>query len=59
MVKPIIVRTVHLGVVTWSQSGHLVPVDGVVPDKKKALLLYKIVFLLNCQLLIKSNIVDN
>ena len=38
MVEPVIVRTVHLGVVTGSQSGHLVPVDGVVPDQKMALL---------------------
>ena len=38
MVKPVIIRAVHLGVVAWGQSGHLVPVDGVVPDQKVELL---------------------
>ena len=35
MIKPVIVRAVHLGVVARGERGHLVPVDGVIPDEKR------------------------
>ena len=35
VIKPVIVRAVHLGVVARGERGHLVSVDGVIPDKKR------------------------
>ena len=35
VVKPVIIRAVHLGVVARGQCGHLVPVDGVIPGNIK------------------------
>ena len=35
VVKSVIVRAVHLGVVARGQGGHLVPVDGVIPGNTK------------------------
>merc|ERR1719228_1571376 len=34
VVKPVVIRAVHLRVVAWSEGSHLVSVDGVVSEEQ-------------------------
>ena len=42
-IKPVVIRTVDLSMVTWRQSGHLVSVDRVVPFNRKINYVYTLI----------------